>query len=67
VAFVQRRFGEVVVASGDHHFLEALIALNHHNVITTVASLPRQLAAATRLAAQHVVWLHLPCVESEAA
>ena len=59
-AFLARRFREVVVASGDHLFVDAVQRLNHHDVATTVAALPGQLAGALRLVAQRVVWLRRP-------
>ena len=58
--FVARRFGEVIVASGDHRFVDALATLNRYAVATTVASIPNQLSRRLRLVAQRVVWLPRP-------
>lgn len=65
--FVERRFTEVVVASGDHRFVDAIAILNHRDVITTVAAIPTQLSTRLRLVAQHLVWLTRPAHEKDAA
>jgi hypothetical protein len=66
-AFLAQRFGRVVIASGDHGFLDSVLLLNHHDVDTTVAALPDQLATSLRLAARHIVWLSPPREPLEAA
>lgn len=65
--FVERRFTEVVVASGDHRFVEAVSILNHREVITTVAAIPAQLSTRLRLAAAQLVWLTHPTHIKDAA
>jgi len=67
VRFIQRRFTDVVVASGDGAFLEAVIALNEAGIHTTVVALEGQLSTALRLAAKTVLWLPSPRRLGEAA
>lgn len=60
VEFIRRRYSEVVIASGDHSFLETLNALSDAGLTTTIAGLPGCTSAATRLAAHRTVWLRRP-------
>jgi hypothetical protein len=67
VGLIQRRFTEVVVASGDHAFLDSVVALNDAGIHTTVVALEGQLSTALRLAAKTVIWLPSPHLLGEAA
>ena len=67
VRFIQRRFTEVVIASGDHAFLDSVVALNDAGIHTTVVALEGSLSTALRLAAKTVIWLPSPHRLGEAA
>ena len=67
IRFIQRRFTDVVVASGDGAFLDPVIALNEAGIHTTVVALEGQLSTALRLAAKTVLWLPSPHRLGEAA
>jgi hypothetical protein len=65
VTFLRRRYDEVVIASGDHRFLETIMSLNDAGVPTVVAGYYGAVAKVLQLAARHLVWLpsaglHLP-------
>jgi hypothetical protein len=64
---IARRFAEVVVASGDGAFVDAVSALNEAGLRTTVIAVPGQLSRGLRLTAHTVVWLPTPSRSPEAA
>ena len=53
--FVAARYSEVVVASGDHEFVETLVQLNARGVRTAVASRDEALSATLAIVADRVV------------
>jgi hypothetical protein len=57
---VERRFAEVVVASGDGIFLEPVIRIQQHGVRVTVVSRPGSLSRPLSLAASQVVEIDDP-------
>ena len=60
VSFIARRYGRVVVASGDHEFVSPVAALVLAGVLVTVAALAVQSSPVLTAMATDVVWLRRP-------
>jgi len=59
-AFIAGRYSEVVIASGDHIFCEAVRSLADAGVTTTIAGLPTQTSSELTASASSVMWLDRP-------
>lgn len=59
-AFIAGRYSEVVLASGDHIFCEAVRSLADAGVTTTIAGLPTQTSSELTASASSVMWLDRP-------
>jgi len=62
VTFIARRYGRVVVASGDHEFVSPVAALTEAGVPVTVASVALHASPVLTAMATDVLWLARPDV-----
>ncbi|WP_062202886.1 NYN domain-containing protein [Demequina salsinemoris] len=60
--WIASRFAEVIIASGDHEFIDSVVGLRAAGVRTTVAALPASASAELTARADDVVWLERPAV-----
>ena len=58
--FIARRYGRVVIASGDHEFVSPVAALALAGVAVTVAALAIQASPVLTAMATDVIWLERP-------